>query len=278
MKKFAFVLFLSLLYSAIWAEKKIAITIDDLPFVGTTNGKEGNLQREHDRFMRILDALVSHKVPATGFIIAGSIEKGQWALLEEFKNNGFPLGNHTYSHPSLNRMTAEQYIADIARADQIITPLFSGQKYFRYPYLAESSGQKKEKVYQYLADNHYVIAPVTIDSKDYQFNAQFLAISWRQRDNYLPQIKKRYLDYIWKQTLKAESRTNADSKAQILLIHANLLNSHLLGDVIDMYQKNGYTIVSLDEALTSPAEPLQGIGAGTKPVAVDVSPNISYLF
>ena len=38
----------------------------------------------------------------------------------------------------------------------------------------------------------------------------------------------------------------------ILLIHANLLNSFVLGDIIEMYQKNGYKIIKLEDALTDP--------------------------
>jgi hypothetical protein len=66
-------------------------------------------------------------------------------------------------------------------------------------------------------------------------------------------MKKRYLSYIWKQTLRAEKNSqnhNLPNK-QILLLHANLLNSHFLGDVIEMYKTNGYKFISLQEALGS---------------------------
>ncbi len=36
---------------------------------------------------------------------------------------------------------------------------------------------------------------------------------------------------------------------QILLIHANLLNSLCLGDIINMYEEKGYKFISLEEAL-----------------------------
>lgn len=89
--------------------KEIALTIDDLPFVGTNSNDMGNLKRSHNRFMNILQSLIDAHIPATGFIIANSIGKGQWQLLEAFRNAGFELGNHTYSHPNLNHMTAAIY-------------------------------------------------------------------------------------------------------------------------------------------------------------------------
>lgn len=256
--KLACVFWFSLIvYSSCFSEEKeIAITIDDLPFVGSTYGKPANVQRQEDRFSQIVQALVDHKVPATGFIIAGAIGKHHWQFLELFRDKGFILGNHTYSHKSLNNISAEKYINDIDRADKIIQPLFTNQKYFRYPYLAESTGEKKQKVQEYLAAHNYIIAPITIDSKDYQFNAQLLAIPYRLRPQNLARIKKRYLDYIWNQTVKAEARAkkqNQENTKQILLVHANLLNSHFLGDVLAMYEKNGYKFISLEEALTAPA-------------------------
>ncbi|OGV37938.1 MAG: polysaccharide deacetylase [Legionellales bacterium RIFCSPHIGHO2_12_FULL_35_11] len=237
---------------ALAQEKEIAITIDDLPFVGTNSNDAGNLRRTHQRFMAILVTLKNNNVPATGFIIANSIGKGQWELLEEFRREGFELGNHTYSHANLNRLTAVQYIENIAKADKILAPVMTQPKYFRYPYLAEGKGEKKQMVEDYLVANQYIIAPVTIDSKDYRFNERFLNISWRVRAQYLNKIKQQYLAYIWKQTERAERSSKGDSK-QILLIHSNLLNSHCLGDIITMYKKHGYKFVPLSEALKNTA-------------------------
>lgn len=252
----AFLLFGSLYSSVLFSAHEIAITIDDLPFVGSSNGDQGKLKREHDRFLKILQALKDNKVPATGFVIANSIEPGQWALLEQFKNEGFIIGNHTYSHANLNRLPAEKYIQEIAHADEILAPLMTQQKYFRYPYLAEASGEKKEQVHQYLASTQYQIAPVTIDSKDYRFNAQLLGIPWRVRSQHLAQIKRQYLNYIWNQTLRAEKRSHHADDKQILLIHANLLNSYFLGDIIEMYKQHGYQFISLSDALKHAAPTL----------------------
>jgi len=236
--------------------KQVAITIDDLPFVGSANNHPGKLRRERERFIAIMETLKEKNAPATGFVIAGTIEKDQWELLESFAQAGFTIGNHTYSHPSLNRISAESYIDNIAKADKILEPIISNPKYFRYPYLAESTGQKKQQVYDYLKEKDYIIAPVTIDSKDFKFNNQLFRIPYRQRPANLPALKKRYLTYIWKQTQRAEriSAKNGEPNQHILLIHANLINAHAIGDIIDMYRQNGYTIVSLDTVMKARQE------------------------
>jgi peptidoglycan/xylan/chitin deacetylase (PgdA/CDA1 family) len=236
--------------------REIAITIDDLPLVASKMNTPGNQQRSTERFMRIVNTLKENNVPATGFVIAGAIAEGQWAFLQAFHDAGFTIGNHTYSHPNLNQMSAEKYIANIARADQILVPIMTESKYFRYPYLAEGNKQTKSKVLEYLTQNHYIVAPVTIDSKDFQFNEQLYKVPYRARESYISKLKVRYLDYIWQKTLKAEKRANGEPVKQILLIHANLLNSYVLGDIIKMYKEHGYTFITLAEALKNPAPAL----------------------
>lgn len=233
-------------------KKEIAITIDDLPFVGSTHNKPGNLKREHQRFMNIMNALVENQVPATGFVIGSTIEQGQWQLLQQFHDEGFIIGNHTNTHISLNSNSADRYITDIEKADKTLTPLMNGKKFFRYPYLAMGHGEKKQKVIDYLHQNNYIIAPVTVDSKDFKFNEQLMNIYWRNRPHYLGGIKSRYLSYMWRQTERAErldQKKYGKAMPQILLIHANVLNSHAMGDIIAMYKKHGYTFISLDKAL-----------------------------
>ena len=249
----ALVLAMSLSQACLAVTREIAITIDDLPFVGSSYKNEAALKRTHDRFMQIVQSLTDNHVPATGFVIGGAIGTGDWELLEAFHNAGFIIGNHTYSHLNLNQTPAEKYIEGITRTDHVLTPLLSHPKYFRYPYLAEGKGESKALVQHYLAENDYIEAPVTIDSKDYRFNEQLYHIAYRARPQYLPQLKQRYLDYIWHETERAEKRTKEQPVKQILLLHANLLNSHCLNDILLMYKEHGYRFISLSEALANPA-------------------------
>ncbi|BCA96291.1 hypothetical protein TUM19329_26520 [Legionella antarctica] len=162
-------------------DREIAITIDDLPFVGSGSSTPASLKRTQDRFMALVNALVENEVPATGFAIGGAVAKNEWDLMETFRNQGFTIGNHTYTHLSLNAISADKYIADIERADEKLGRVLTEPKYFRYPYLAEGKGEKKQKVLDYLLANQYTIAPVTIDSKDYEFNAQLYRIPYSKR-------------------------------------------------------------------------------------------------
>ncbi|MBA2650030.1 MAG: polysaccharide deacetylase family protein [Legionella sp.] len=220
--------------------KRVSITIDDLPFVG---------EYRNFHLKMIMDALKKQQVPATGFIIAREVRKDNWEMLQQFREEGFGLGNHTFSHANLNSMSAEDYIEDLRKADTLLKPVLTQPKYFRFPYLAMGMGKKKKRVLAYLNKKHYHIAPITIDSKDFVFNQRLLSIPELNRRSYLAELKPFYLEFIEQQTKLAEEKTK--NQVQIVLIHANLLNAYVLPDIIQLYKNRGYTFISLEDALES---------------------------
>jgi len=232
------------------SKKMLSITIDDLPFVGEYRNFHLNM---------MINTMAKEQVPATGFIIAREVRKDNWEILQKFRDAGFGLGNHTLSHANLNKMSTQEYIQEIKKADHILHPVMTEPKYFRYPYLAMSSGQKKEDILCYLAQKNYHVAPITIDSKDFVFNQRLLSVPELNRRAYLDELKSFYLDFIWQQTLRAEENNQFHNKerAQILLIHANLLNAYVLPDIINLYKQKGYTFVTLEDALKTFKYPIQ---------------------
>lgn len=240
-----------------YANKQVALTIDDLPFVGTAGKHQGKLRRERERFTMALETLRQYKVPATGFVVTHYIEKDQWQLLEQFQQDGHVIANHTDTHLSLNRSSTDRFIDNIQTADNVLQPFFTDQtKYFRYPFLATGRGCKKKlAVRDYLHNQHYTIVPVTIDAKDYKFNSSYYRIPYRQRSKRLNSLKRRYLAFIQRQINKAERK--ADKKMgrpikHIFLIHMNTLNALVLGDIIELFHQNGYEFITLAQALQDP--------------------------
>ncbi|CAM2901835.1 polysaccharide deacetylase [Legionella steigerwaltii] len=217
-------------------QRDIAITIDDLPIVDAP----------YNAIERIVHSLVKHKVPAIGFIIGNRVNENTIKQFKLFQQNGLELGNHTYSHLNLKHTSCEKYIDDLIKADVILTPFMSNPKYFRYPYLSEGKLWRKSVVRHYLNENHYIVAPVTVDSRDFEFDAELKQLKKQNPTASLTELKKRYLEYVWQRTLTAEKQTPGK---QVLLIHANLLNSYFLDDVLHMFEEHGYHFISLDEAL-----------------------------
>lgn len=222
-------------------DKLVAITIDDLPFVGEYRNFHLNL---------IMQTLKNEKVPATGFIIAKEVSKKNWEILQKFKDSGFGLGNHTYSHANLARLKLSKGIIEIEKADKKLSRFLTWPKYFRYPYLAMGRGEKKNQLLCVLSENQYQAAPITIDSRDFAFNQRLLAVPENKRRLYLSELKPFYLEFIEQQTLRSE-RMHRPPQAQILLIHANLLNAYSLIDIIHQFRNSGYKFITLKEALTT---------------------------
>lgn len=224
-------------------EKTIVLTIDDLPFVGESKNFHLNM---------IIEALTNQHIPATGFIIANEVNAEVAPTLHKFHEAGLGLGSHTYSHVDLNRVDTETYLHEIDSADKILSPFMTRPKFFRYPYLNEGTGTKKEKIAQFLMAKHYFVAPVSIDSKDFIFNQLLLTVPEAERRHFLTVLRPCYLDFIWQQTLKTEENNRLarhSNEPQILLIHANLLNAYVLPDIIQLYQQHGYRFISLEQAL-----------------------------
>lgn len=93
-----------------------------------------------------------------------------------------------------------------------------------------------------------MIAPVTIDSRDFEFNSKLIMLMKQNPNASLTDFKQRYLEFVWERTLTAEKNTPGK---QILLLHANLLNSYFLDDLLHMFEEHGYHFISLAEALKS---------------------------
>lgn len=228
-------------------KREVVITIDDLPLIYSDSSTNDQLMGQ------IIYHLKQFKVPAVGFVIAQNVNPDTIQQLYDFQKNGYIVGNHTYSHPDLRHTEENKYIQDIALADQILLPFFPEQKLFRYPYMSMGAGKKRAVVQQYLSKNKYLYAPVTIDSKDFRFNAKFAMLGLDPKAAGFAVLKQQYLDYVEKKIIKRERQDkwlsfSYQSKKQTLLIHANALNSYALPDVLQLFKQRGYQFIAANNA------------------------------
>lgn len=260
-------LLLSALFFSIPAygqEKKLCISIDDLPAVTYGTGKSG-LEKEITE--KLICTFLKHRIPAIGFVVGKSVYKkarpdsGSLEMLELWLNNGCDLGNHTFSHPDFNSVQDQEYFNDILRGQVVVEPLLKAHgktaRYFRHPYLHTGRDSVSGRKLQRFLDEHgYTVSPVTIDNDDYIFaKAYHRAIANHDRAQALS-IAECYLDYMEKQLLHFEEKSVevfGRNIAQTLLLHASLLNADYLDALARIYTKHGYTFVSQEEVLNDPA-------------------------
>jgi peptidoglycan-N-acetylglucosamine deacetylase len=89
-------------------EKMLALTFDDGPSQ-TFTGK-------------ILDLLAKYKAKATFFVMGKQAEMYPDIILRE-QREGHEIGNHTYLHPEVNRISFEELKDDLLHAHQVISEI-----------------------------------------------------------------------------------------------------------------------------------------------------------
>lgn len=111
--------------------KLIAFTFDDAP---SYSGAGDNATT------KIIDTLYRYEGAGTLFINGNTLEYNGTGLLEYALENGFELGNHTYSHPKLPELTKDGIREEIVKVnDMVYKKLGVTLKYMRPGYGAVNS-------------------------------------------------------------------------------------------------------------------------------------------
>jgi peptidoglycan/xylan/chitin deacetylase (PgdA/CDA1 family) len=238
--------------------RRVAITIDDGPVVG----EMGDLARFQHISSSLIGSLTAEKVPATIFINERQLNvpgqrDARVAVLEQWLDAGFDLANHTYSHPSLNKVPLWQFGDDVVKGEVIMRPLVDRRgrrlEWFRYPFLHSGMTEEVHQgIMDFLALRGYRVAPVTVDYADYTFAGVYRSQSATGNAEMGEKIKDAYLNQVdvgFDYAEKASLELFGYEPPQILLIHCNELNALTLRDTIARLRKRGYEFISLDEAM-----------------------------
>jgi peptidoglycan/xylan/chitin deacetylase (PgdA/CDA1 family) len=244
------------------AVRRVAITIDDGPVVDEMTDL-GN-------FQRITNGLVGsfqvEKVPVTIFINERQLNvpgqrDARAAVVEQWLNAGFEVGNHTYSHKSASKVPVDQFQDDVVKGEVITRALLEhrGQQlaWLRYPYLhSGATAEAHQAIADFLEQRKYRVAPVTVDYADYTFAGAYVRELRRGNIEGAEKVKQAYLDQVdvgFNYAERSSVELFGREIAQILLIHCNELNSVTLRESISRMRKRGYTFISLNEAMQDPA-------------------------
>ena len=116
---------------------RVALTFDDGPSAQYTP--------------TLLDGLDKRGIHASFFVIGENIEKqGNAKILARMKEDGHVIGNHTYTHVNLSKLSEEQAMAELNKTDALIQQA-TGQipVFARAPYGAEPLAKEKdlERIY-----------------------------------------------------------------------------------------------------------------------------------
>ncbi|MEM8900597.1 MAG: polysaccharide deacetylase family protein [Bacteroidota bacterium] len=259
MKKYLF------LFLFLWSvvvngqEKKICITVDDLP---TVTYRHGGLENQQIITKGLLSALKQHDAPAIGFVNErklhrkGKLDSARYYLLKDWLDAGMELGNHTYSHPDYNRLTLAEYKAEIQKGEVHTRPLVEsyGQSlvWFRHPFLHTGQTEaKNDSLDQVLEELNYQTAFVTIDNEEYLFAYAYDSAMYVKDEPLMKKVADDYIFYMQEKLLFYENMSRKLFGRNIphtLLLHANRLNADYLDELLQMHADHGYSFVSIEEA------------------------------
>jgi peptidoglycan/xylan/chitin deacetylase (PgdA/CDA1 family) len=237
---------------------QVAFTFDDLPAHGPL--PPGEARPEPVR--SILATLkAEHMPPVYGFVngFRTANYPYQIDILRAWHDAGEPLGNHTWSHPSLEKESAQAFIANIKKDEPILKKVDpdGDWHWFRYPFLDEGETlAKRQQVRSFLLKNHYKIAEVTIDFEDYLWNDPYARCMAKHDDAAVASLEHSYLsvadEFIGVFRTLSQKLYGHDIP-YVLLLHVGAFDARMLPRLIALFRERGFTFVSLPQAESDPA-------------------------
>jgi peptidoglycan-N-acetylglucosamine deacetylase len=237
---------------------EMAVTIDDLP----THGPLPKGMQRAAIAEQIISILKRYEVPEVyGFVNGGQIRDNpdHMDILRMWVEAGLSVGNHTFAHPNLNRVSAADYIGDIERNEAMLVevagPLWG--RVFRYPYLREGDTlQKRRAVRRWLAAHGYQIAQVTVYFDDWGWNDAYARCVGRPDPGAIQWLKQSFLQSAVQRLAWSEAVAKAMLGRQIkhiLLLHLGAFDAVMLEELLAAYRQTGVTMIGLTEAMTDSA-------------------------
>ncbi|MDQ3803663.1 MAG: polysaccharide deacetylase family protein [Acidobacteriota bacterium] len=230
---------------------RVAVTIDDFNLFDTPTLTAAA------RNDAILDALSRRRLRAALFVAAKNVETpDKMRLLRRWDERGHLIGNHTYSHPAYPDTTFEEFSRDVLRAEEVLKALPRYRKLFRFPYLKEGrTPEQRDRMRAFLKARGYRNGHVTIDASDWYVDQRLRerlkkdprAETAPYRDFYLGHIRERALFYD-----DLARRVLGRTVSHTLLLHHNVLNGLFLGDLLGMFDREGWELTDADDAFKDP--------------------------
>ena len=245
-------------------EIRLAITLDDLPWVGPLP-KDTSAQQALSRIAAVLRV---HNAPATGFVVCDRAREDESAI-RAWTGWGNTLGNHTSAHQDLNRTPVDEWLAGVISCDQYLQRFGdSVLPLLRFPFLHEGPTLEPRRLAkQAIARLGISTAHVTVDNSEWilaQAHARALDAGEATARRLAGEA---FVDHIVAAVKHADEvgrRKAGRGVAQILLLHANALVEDYLDELLVALRHAGVRFIAIDEALADPVYSREDEYAGPK--------------
>lgn len=243
-------------------DRQVAITVDDLP-----SNTDGTAAQITAMTTKLLTTLRDQKVPVVGFVnerklyVPGEVDE-RIAALKMWVDYGFELGNHTFSHMSLNRGPGLQAWEDDVVRGETVTSMLDEQhniklRYFRHPYLDTGRDLSvRREAETFLIERGYRIAPITLDSWDWMYAGVYQDAVNRKDTGLQEKLVQSFLTYsdtVFAYSEQLSVKIMGYEPRQILLLHASQFEADHIRELLDLMRKRGYRFITLGDALNDAA-------------------------
>ncbi len=247
-------LFIGFSYSSANAEtsKRIALSFDDAPR-GTGPMFSGN-----ERSEALIAALAKVNAgPVAFFVTTKNLDLNDNRVrIGSYAKAGHLIANHSHNHPWLHKIDAKTYIEGIDTAESLLEGFDNRRPWFRFPYLDEGRTlEKRDKVRQALTKRGLKNGYVTVDNFDWYLEQKWLEAAQSQQNVDLDALRLVYIDVLVGAVdfFDSLARETLDrSPAHVLLLHENDLAALFIDDLVVELRKQGWEIISPDEAYQDP--------------------------
>ena len=242
--------------------RSVAITIDDLPYVGGAEELEA-ARRVATGMLRALDRA---DAPARAFVTGSRVAvedqiEERIELLRKWRRAGVRLENHSWSHRSFESTPFQTYTDDVVLGglfpDMVMREYGDSVTFYRHPFNHTGPSRPAKRRFEaWLAERGLRLTPFTVEHVDYVFNALWVDAGKRGNAALQRRLESAYLDQLDAAFAFAEElsrETFGREIPQLFLIHANALNAKLLSAMLQRLSGRGYRFVTLEDALFDPA-------------------------
>lgn len=129
--------------------RRVALTFDDVPDNRITP--------------LVLDVLREHNIRATFFLVGNRV-KSHPELVRRIVREGHIIGNHSYSHPLMTKLSLPAFEQQVKDAERVIEEMIGYKpRFYRPPY-----GEINEEQLKWAGDHGYLVVNWDVDSNDWR--------------------------------------------------------------------------------------------------------------
>ena len=260
MRVLLFLLLLITSWSGAEAQKRIAFTFDDVP-----RGR-GAFFTPDERTIRLIAGLHKGGVKQAAFyLVPGQIGHddglGGAERIEAYVAAGHVIADHSFTHPHLNELSVADYMTNVDKAEAWLKDREGRRPWFRYPFLDEGGDDKAKvaAVRTALKARGLHNGYATVDGSDWNIESRTADAVKAGKTIDIDALRDLYVETMVGAANFADQlarKTWGRQPAQVIVLHETDIAALFIADLAKALRKDGWTIITADEAYADPISEL----------------------